>query len=488
MKERARMKKFDRSVIEAIYSVATPIDENMISKEYDFEVVTPMFGGGVEAGINDDSKLIRETEIRGHLRFWWRATVGATCAESKELFARESDVWGNTQMPSKVVVRILKIAAGTKRNSIERESFVRQGRRRTIETFFGSRTLGYAFFPFVENQKKAENDYIKDWKRVHQTDWPAGQAVPDNVVPKNAKAEENIKFRLQVIYPSNHENDVQTALWAWANFGGVGARTRRGCGALYCKEFAPSLDEQGVLQNDANGVHKYFEDYFPRTHGRGSQWPILDKLLINGSIADPMTSWNKIIEAFRYFRQGEGGRTWISGKPKKSKWPEPDAIRSKTNTSLPGHKPTGTPVIAMPRAEFGMPIIFKFKDGPGRDQRGEGPDQRGKDPGTRTLTPIEKERMASPLILKPLLLSKDKAVPCALFLRVPKIDKVVLTPNFNSGTSLIFDVHTSGYGNNSPLQKSGTGSALESFCLFLTGALSLVGGSTEEQHQGYKTI
>ncbi|GIW75945.1 MAG: hypothetical protein KatS3mg104_1008 [Phycisphaerae bacterium] len=44
---------------------------------YDIELITPMFGGGVETRVNDPSFPIRPTSIRGQLQFWWRATVGA---------------------------------------------------------------------------------------------------------------------------------------------------------------------------------------------------------------------------------------------------------------------------------------------------------------------------------------------------------------------------------------------------------------------------
>jgi hypothetical protein len=46
------------------------------TKQYTIEIVTPMFGGGAKAGIVDEKMPIRVTEIRGHLRFWWRLLYG----------------------------------------------------------------------------------------------------------------------------------------------------------------------------------------------------------------------------------------------------------------------------------------------------------------------------------------------------------------------------------------------------------------------------
>lgn len=47
------------------------------SRTYTIEVITPLFGGGVEVGVNDPVTLICPSSIRGLLRFWWRATLGA---------------------------------------------------------------------------------------------------------------------------------------------------------------------------------------------------------------------------------------------------------------------------------------------------------------------------------------------------------------------------------------------------------------------------
>ncbi len=60
-----------------------------ISVRYDVLLATTMFGGGVDAGsqdvaTNDPVTPIRGTEIRGQLRFWWRATRGRRCLTSAE--------------------------------------------------------------------------------------------------------------------------------------------------------------------------------------------------------------------------------------------------------------------------------------------------------------------------------------------------------------------------------------------------------------------
>lgn len=71
-----------------------------------------------------------------------------------------------------------------------------------------------------------------------------------------------------------------------------------------------------------------------------------------------------------------------------------------------------------PRAFFGMPILFHFKnikhDNP---QRGERKDERF-DPVDSTLIPKGYERMASPLIVRPYAISQNQFMGCALKLPV----------------------------------------------------------------------
>src|SRR5260370_9973451 len=51
-------------------------DETIITQVREYELITPLFGGGVTPNEADPVTPIRGTEIRGHLRFWWRACRG----------------------------------------------------------------------------------------------------------------------------------------------------------------------------------------------------------------------------------------------------------------------------------------------------------------------------------------------------------------------------------------------------------------------------
>jgi CRISPR-associated protein Cmr1 len=74
--------------------------------ERKYELITPLFGGGVEAKKNDDITLISGKTIRGHLRFWWRATRGGQFGGGteglKRMKEREAEIWGAASTPDKL--------------------------------------------------------------------------------------------------------------------------------------------------------------------------------------------------------------------------------------------------------------------------------------------------------------------------------------------------------------------------------------------------
>jgi len=157
------------------------------------QVVTPMFGGGVEAGEPDPVILIRPSSIRGHLRFWWRATRGAACQTIEELKRREVEIFGDTEHPSPVIVEVRVTSSGVTKPCASLppgKSFPK----------FADDHPPYALFPFQGNARE-------------------GIPIRSGVV--------NVKFRLRKQCSKSLVSDVTASLWAWTNFGGLGARSRR---------------------------------------------------------------------------------------------------------------------------------------------------------------------------------------------------------------------------------------------------------------------
>lgn len=321
-----------------------------LSIELDVNVTTTLYGGGAEAGRNDSFDPFRMPSIRGHLRFWWRATRGGFFENAAKLREAEAAIWGDTTLASPVKLRILSA-----RPPVEKPA----AKPRADGRGWDDEPPRYVLFPAQENRKEIGRIYTGGG------------------------------FRIEVRAPEGLITDVDAALWAWFAFGGIGGRTRRGCGSLYCKTYAQTWKAESMLGD-----------------GLARDWPTLKGGTVvmgakKGSWAD---SWRQCIELLQAFRQDRP-------RPRaRSKWPEPDEIRRIRGSHASNHEPVN-PGTGFPRATLGLPIIYHFKT-PG-------------DPEQNTLNVVDREnvelRMASPVILKPFAVSATEAVPLLLVLNTPSI-------------------------------------------------------------------
>jgi CRISPR-associated protein Cmr1 len=408
-----------------------------MTKEYQVSLVTPLFGGGVEAGAPDESLPIRGTSIRGQLQFWWRATRGSAFATYEELFCRHAKIWGKTDRASPVEVNIRDVTASSATPCAKYASNSADGKLqlRWERSFDRSnRELPYALFPF-QGQLSGDRRTIRE-------------------APK--KFVNTASFSLRLQYPAEIQEDIETAVWAWANFGGLGARTRRGCGALLCKEFAP---------NGISDLDRWFKNASFNFGGDVRDWPtIAASILVGDQEMAPIDAWKKVVGLLQSFRQGPGiGRNLGTqqNRPGRSRWPEPETIRRVTGRRSSQHaRLAHVPDDAFPRAEFGLPIVFHF-------QGNEVPDTVLYPSGGPDGEP--RERMASPLILKPLALADGKAVPFIMRLATPPLTGVDLKQGSNSlnlpGTTTVRASRLATY-RDSPLAGSDTGSAVEAFLAY----------------------
>lgn len=297
------------------------LDANLKQEQwqrYRCTLVTPMYGGGVKAGEVDVDMPIRATEIRGQLRFWWRLLNQKNYADSMALFKAERDIWGGlgdeeTLAASKVSVMVSK-QPGVKTTASKNET--------------------NAAIKYVFGQGESQ------WLNAAQ------------------------KFEVQMKYPKELSAQVEVALQWWATFGGLGAKTRRGFGAVQVEDIAAVSDADlkaaGCLVARAE------------------------------TTADPVIAWQKANEKLHKFRQGRGfARAQGKEKPSRSFWPEPDQLRRDFKMDDGGrHIPEHKAGNVFGRAAFGLPIIFDFR--------------KNTEPGKTELLPEgNKERMASPLILRP---------------------------------------------------------------------------------------
>jgi CRISPR-associated protein Cmr1 len=269
-------------------------------------------------------------------------------------------------------------------------------------------------------------------------------------------------FRLTIVCHKDIDfaKQVEPALWAWVNFGGLGSRTRRGCGAIVCKVLAPK---------DRNELLARLKTFLQAPNAQSREWPTLAAaFLVGQEQGSAIMAWNEVIKHFQHFRQGEGlgrnPRQQGSNRPGRSRWPEPETIRRVTRQRLSRHsRLTDIPDDAFPRGELGLPIVFHFKD------------EKAGDPRDTVLYPDNDsdsgcERMASPLILKPLALANGKFVPLIVRLKTPTLTGVDLRQGERSlplpQPTVIRDPKLANY-RHSPMQnRSPNGSALEAFLAY----------------------
>ncbi len=347
-----------------------------------FTFLTPLFGGGVSVDPDENKRHLKEYDkitpvrgsaIRGQLRFWWRATHGLCPPRdgAHDLFTlrtREDALWGNASIVSKVNLRV----EGEFGPCAPEELFdvAPKGRGWKVEPKKAG--LGYAAFPLQPKSVEEDRPAIAQRPEVGKVHLCSGC------------------FELILTCPAANQKEVEDAMDAWLHFGGLGGRTRRGFGAI-CST-PSSQNPKALFERLKQGLQPI--------HGVAG-FANARLALRNTSKDKGMDALNEGLEAYRKFRQSRSKPPYGP-----SHWPEPEAIRTLTGYSharYRGKRPIG--VNKFPRAAFGLPIIFHFKDA------GE--------PVDTALNPEGRERRASPMILRPFRNAQGRHDMLALVLYDP---------------------------------------------------------------------
>ena len=347
--------------------------DEVIEETFTFQFLTPMQGGGVWwDSANEDTKHVKEHDavtpvrgasVRGQLRFWWRATIGCKMASLKAMREAEGRIWGaaHTHDDPAATPPVVSLAVEWRGQTDRQTVFISKKNPRGV----------------FNSQAQPEYESTSYSALGIQPKSGTQKKLADGVVTKFTG-----EFTVTLRYPQAAQTDVRKAVHAWALFGGLGSRTRRGFGAF--KQTAPPLQQtpESFIQGLGNGATlrlvPSLVDARVRCRPRAS--------------ATAVVAWKEAVGLLKTFRQGaKVGRNpgQQANRPGRSKWPEPDAIRRITSKASRPHAAEHPAGDVFPRAAFGMPIIFHFQDNsPG-------------DPDDTTLKPAKFERMASPLILRP---------------------------------------------------------------------------------------
>lgn len=374
-------------------------DGSTITQVRRYRLITPLFGGGVKPGANDELTPISGKAVRGHLRFWWRATRGGRFGGDGLAAMREAEqnLFGAASTkkdprPSKVQIAVSNV--GEIKSEQKEKPYGGNGR---VSPEW--KELAYAAFPLQDN--------------------------PQTVA-------KGITFDLTISFPDDHKDEVSAALWAWETFGGIGARTRRGFGALRLVGLTVnSVEEVPDLPVNARVVREWIKERLEKTYDVTGCWPegvphlfghkdIQSWVKITrggrGRGDNPPSAreiWQHLIQLLKNFRQARYDKN--IGKHKGnthglSHWPEAYEIRRR----LRGTQDTGGEgVRKFPRARLGLPIVFHLPHDVNKP--------------SFTLKGEEVERWASPLILRPLACADDTGVGLAMILSPATLPETPLT-------------------------------------------------------------
>lgn len=332
------------------------------TRTYAVTLVTPLYGGGVQAGVPDKDMPVRVSSIRGQLRFWWRLLNGRG-KSPEQLFIEERALWGGLgDTPEQVTASRVRLKIGQLKTlkheqcaDYLKDQKKNDGSFKSTPKFRGSLSQ-YVLF-------SAQGELSDDRKEILEQ--PAELLQPGAT----------FKLSVELLHGSTEEFDriLMLALRFWASFGGLGARTRRGLGSIKIHGLSPVTPQEA------------------------QQYGCRLVLKIGGKPQDPIEQWAFAIGKLKTFRQEPGfARNGNRLNPGRSRWPEPDAIRRMTDVNSSRHPPQHQAGKLFPRALFGLPIIFHFKD----EVKSDNKRKADGDPRQTSLVAKGSERFASPLILK----------------------------------------------------------------------------------------
>lgn len=347
-----------------------PVENSDNYLTYKCELITPMAGGGTKSWMPDRINPVRSQDVKGQLRFWWRTMTNFP--DSTSLKKREDEVWGSTDTAGKIRLKTQLDSKLTPDDLVNIEE-----NDRGILQFADANLPAYVLFP-LQGQKD-----LHTYRLINKLKFTLTISISDTTV----KAE------------------IENAVKLWLLFGGLGARTRRGCGSIYCPEVMREF--QGVNELAAF-VEKINKDDPAASHS--SPFPVLANCTLATkqcpTTSDPAKEWRSFLDSYGQFRQGPGiGRNPVRNRrPGRTRWPEADAIRRITGNANSQHKPVHPAGNWFPRGAYGMPVQSEFKNAPG-------------DPsGKFFLQPKGKERWPSPVFLKVIKLNDTTTLRVCLIL------------------------------------------------------------------------
>lgn len=186
-----------------------------------YKIVTPMFIGDA----NQEATWISPMSFKGALRFWWRALV-----------------WGKI------------------RNSVENDEEALKELHKQEAKLFGSTDTGKGKIT-VKNLQPDKIQKVKDWPpndANNNSSYLAYGITESGNTPHREGMQENICFDVNLILngiSDGQKKEIIVSLQLLGMFGGLGARSRRGLGAIQLER----LNDEQYSIKDANDYQQKAE-------------------------------------------------------------------------------------------------------------------------------------------------------------------------------------------------------------------------------------
>ncbi|HDZ91915.1 MAG TPA: type III-B CRISPR module RAMP protein Cmr1, partial [Deltaproteobacteria bacterium] len=192
---------------------------DMETKEFEVEVVTPLFLGGADPRKAE----LRTPPIKGALRFWWRALYGSDDLE--DMKEREGKIFGSTTRKASLSIQLedvgdVKPALGGLPEGAKIKTTAK-GRTFRISII---QYLAYGLCQYDRSKKR--NVYIRE-----------------HLLP-------GTKFKLLLSMKGNPpRQQILDSLSMLVRYGGLGSRSRNGFGSIHIPGMSDRLKREGALKS-----------------------------------------------------------------------------------------------------------------------------------------------------------------------------------------------------------------------------------------------
>ena len=349
-----------------------PIEPGRASFALRLRLITPLYGGGVRPGEVNFDEPFAPAGIKHQIRWWWRRLARFGCLpqvdgtaaplDGEALYQREAQLFGGAVRANDEHAQ--RLAPSRIRVTV---SNVNLASTRSID---------------------ADDAQLRALKFVLFSAYPQKRL---QVLAKELLAA-GASFTLTVECPESARLELAEAIRWWVQLGGLGARTRRGCGSLELdgrtaapSKMTTSRSDQEAHTQVIERVGRYLDA------AEAAMCKIMLKALpmptapgVPRHFSGATKAWGEAVEWLRRYRQGHDARKFgeklndnpalrltregaavrpfgtrggaASYRPGRTKWPEADNVRRVGRFPNAAGHPMGGTVDHMPRAALGLPI------------------------------------------------------------------------------------------------------------------------------------